>query len=69
MENEAHKYCVSSVAMVVAKFGTDICIRSWNEHCIQGMNFLKPSFIFKPILNKSFEINSLNFQGVENLRY
>ena len=40
MENEAHKFCVSSVSMIVAKYGTDLCIRSWNEHCIQGTLFI-----------------------------
>jgi len=39
MENEAHKYCVSTVTIAVAGFGAKICINSWNEHYIYGTHF------------------------------
>ena len=35
MQNKTHKFCVSHVTQLVASFGLDIVVRSWNEHPIR----------------------------------
>jgi len=37
MGNEAVKFCVSKVACMVAGFGLQVVISSWNEHPIAGI--------------------------------
>ena len=33
---EVQKFCVSGVSCIVAKFGIDIVVKSWNAHTIPG---------------------------------
>ena len=47
MDDETHKYCVSAVTCLVADFGLQRVVRTWNEHAIPGnINFF---FIFYKI--------------------
>jgi len=65
MENEAHKYCVSMVSMCVAKYGTDICIRSWNEHQIPGRG--KPS-VMRQATNVLLPLHPDNLPDVQSAK-
>ena len=37
MQNETHKLCVFHVTQLVASFGLELVVRSWNEHPIRGI--------------------------------
>ena len=52
MDNESHKFSVSSVGCVVASYGLHQVVLSWNEHPIAGK---KKSFsrFFLKLLNVS----------------
>ena len=44
MDSSVHKFCVSCFTLRVAKAGTSLVVKSWNEHCIPGVvhiNILK----------------------------
>ena len=36
MDNDAFKFCVSTVGMKLAAYGLQLVISSWNEHPIAG---------------------------------
>lgn len=40
MEDETQKFCVSAVSCLIATFGLNMVVRSWNEHPIAG-RFMK----------------------------
>ena len=46
MGNEAVKFCVSKVACMVAGFGLQVVISSWNEHPIAGISIIYILFHF-----------------------
>jgi len=53
MENEIHKFCVSSVTCLVAGFGLEKVVKSWNEHPIPGKQ-IHVFFIRTSKLNEAF---------------
>jgi len=40
MTCEVQKFCVSFVSIVVAKYGMNIVVTSWNAHTIPGSSFI-----------------------------